>query len=174
MKVVADAGPLMAFAKIGGLSTLFRVYPKILTPRAVFDEAVTAGLKLQAPDAALLEAEYKSPRLEIGSLRGGALQVPAQLGRGEEESILLAVEQRAERLLIDDRAARLAAISNLQVAGLPTRVQGTLGVIVSARMEGLISVGEALRLVEAIEKRRDIWIHTRLCQKVIEALRKGS
>lgn len=31
MKVVSDAGPLMALAKVGGLEVLFRLYPKILT-----------------------------------------------------------------------------------------------------------------------------------------------
>ncbi len=45
MKVVADAGPLMAFAKIGKLGTLLHIFPKIWTPRAVYAEAVTAGLK---------------------------------------------------------------------------------------------------------------------------------
>ncbi|HEV8580089.1 MAG TPA: hypothetical protein VGX68_13535 [Thermoanaerobaculia bacterium] len=99
----------MAFAKIGGLDTLFRLFPKILTPPAVYHELITEGLRLGAPDAALLDARYRSGDLSIVSPASASLPKPALLGRGEEQSILLAIEKEAMWLLVDDLSARRAA-----------------------------------------------------------------
>ena len=41
MIIVADAGPLMALAKVNGLDVLFHLFPKILTPPAVYFEVAT-------------------------------------------------------------------------------------------------------------------------------------
>lgn len=92
MTVVSDAGPLMALAKIGALDVLFRLFPKILTPPAVHLELITEGLRLGAPDAALLQARYESGELAVMSPRDASLPAPAPLGPGEEQSILLAIE----------------------------------------------------------------------------------
>lgn len=43
MTVVADAGPLIAMAKIGGLEALFRLFPRVSIPPAVHDEAIRIG-----------------------------------------------------------------------------------------------------------------------------------
>jgi predicted nucleic acid-binding protein len=45
VKVVADAGPLMALAKVDALAVLFRLYPKVLTPPAVYEETVVAAYR---------------------------------------------------------------------------------------------------------------------------------
>jgi len=57
----------MALAKVGGLDALFQLFPKVLTPPAVHEELVTAGLRLGAPDALLLEGHYRSAQIEIRS-----------------------------------------------------------------------------------------------------------
>ena len=56
MKIVSDAGPLMALAKVDGLAVLFRLFPRILIPPAVYEETVVAGQRLGALDAALVKA----------------------------------------------------------------------------------------------------------------------
>jgi len=43
---------------------------------------------------------------------------------------------------------------------------------VSACQEGHLSKQEAIRLVEALSQRADIWISTALCRRVIETLEK--
>lgn len=68
MTVVADSGPLIAFAKIGGLETLLGVYPRILTPRAVFEESVNEGEYLFRRRRLLHEG---SVRAEADSKRTG-------------------------------------------------------------------------------------------------------
>jgi predicted nucleic acid-binding protein len=94
--VVADAGPLIALAKINGLDLLLQLYSSILTTPLVYEEAVTRGLALGAEDAAHLEAEYKRGVFEVRTPILTALPRPALLGLGEDESIRLAIELRAD------------------------------------------------------------------------------
>ena len=172
MTVVSDSGPLLALAKVCGLEALFRLFPRVLTPPAVYEEVVTAGLRLGAPDAALLEASYRSKQLEIISPGPPALPVPALLGPGEEQSILLAIAQRASWLLIDDLDARRAAFVNLEAAGAVTRLKGTLGVIVAAWEGEHLSKAEAIALVETARNRPDIWLGSALCDRVLALLER--
>ncbi len=158
----------MALAKVDGLSALFRLFPRILTPPAVYEETVVAGQRLGMLDAALLEALYRDGVLEIVVPASLSLPVSCRLGWGEEESIRLAIEQKADWLLIDDLDARQAANSNFQAAGSTTQVKGTLGVLVSAHQEGHLSQSEAIDYVNALSQRQDVWISADLCRRVIE------
>jgi predicted nucleic acid-binding protein len=170
VKVVADAGPLMALAKVDALAVLFRLYPKVLTPPAVYEETVVAGQRLGVPDAALLEAIYRNGALEIAVPEISLLPIPLRLGWGEEESIRLAIEQRADWLLMDDFDARQAAHSSFQAIGSTTQVKGTLGIVVSAYQAGHLSQTEAIDCVNALSQRQDIWISADLCRRVINIL----
>jgi predicted nucleic acid-binding protein len=96
------------------------------------------------------------------------------LGRGEEESIRLAIEQRADWLLIDDYDARQAAQASFRAAGVATGIKGTLGVIVSAHQEGYLSQREAIDRVHAMSQRLDVWVSQDLCRRVIEVLGRSS
>lgn len=163
----------MALAKVGGLDALFRLFPTVLTPPAVFEELVTAGLRLGAPDAALLFSHYEAGELKILSPTASSLAVQAFLGAGEEQSILLAIEQKAVWLLMDDLEARRAALANLVAAGLETQLKGTLGVVLAAHEQGHLSKQEAVGLVESIRHRPDIWISADLCDRVLRRLEEG-
>lgn len=171
MTVVADAGPLIALAKTGGLATLFRLYPRVSVPPAVHDEAIRVGRERGAADALHLEEALRAGHLTLATPQPSPLPVPALLGRGEEETILLAIEQRAEWALLDDFAAREAAALNFRAAEVPTRIKGTLGVIVSAFQAGHLPLEGAVQLVTRMSDRPDIWLHPRLCRQVLEALR---
>jgi len=167
--VVADAGPLIALAKVDGLPLLFSLFPEILIPPAVRTEAVTVGQRRNEPDAHLL-----AQRLEAGGLRvvaPAAALVSARLGLGERQSIGLAVERSADWFLADDLEARRLAEETFQSAGVRTGVKGTLGVIVSAYLAGNVTAPDALRLVETIEQRPDIWVSRQLCGQVEALLR---
>ena len=169
MKVVSDAGPLMALAKVDGLSALFRLYPQILISPAVHEETVVAGQRLGAPDAALLEACCNDRRLDL-AVPSSSFLAGLHLGRGEEESIRLAIERQADWLLIDDYDARQAAVASFRAAGVGTEIKGTLGVIVSAHQGGHLSQREAIERVNALSQRPDVWISQDLCRQVVEIL----
>jgi predicted nucleic acid-binding protein len=164
----------MALAKVGGLDALFGLFPKILTPPAVYEELVTSGLRLGAPDAALLQECYRSKQLDVLSPGPTALPVPAPLGPGEEQSVLLAIGQRATWLLLDDLDARKAALANLKAAGMSTQLKGTLGVILSACEGGHLSRTDAIALVEAARNRPDIWMSASLCDHVLALLGRST
>jgi uncharacterized protein len=172
VKVVSDAGPLMALAKVGGLDALFQLFPKILTPPAVYEELVTSGLRLGAPDARLLEDRYRIAQIEVRSPPPPISEQEEFLGAGEEQCIRLAIEERAELLLVDDSDARRSALTRLKTAGLDTKVTGTLGIIVAAYQAKKISRQDALGLVEGIQARLDIWISAHLCRRVREILQE--
>jgi predicted nucleic acid-binding protein len=160
----------MALAKIGALGVLFRTFPKILTPPAVHHELITEGLRLAAPDAALLQDRYKSGELAVVSPRDAPPPAPARLGPGEEESILLAIEMEAIWLLIDDLDARRAALHSFSAAQSKAQIKGTLGVILAARQAGSLTEEEAIQLVEALRNRPDIWISASLCDHALALL----
>jgi predicted nucleic acid-binding protein len=61
------------------------------------------------------------------------LLLPEPLGPGEREAILLAMEVKSDFVVLDDHQARAAAREH----GLP--VTGTLGLLVRAKHQGLIS-----------------------------------
>jgi len=160
----------MALAKVGGLDALFQLFPKVLTPPAVHEELVTAGLRLGAPDALLLEGHYRSAQIEIRSPSPMTFRQEELLGNGEEQSIRLAIGERAGWLLVDDFDARRIASARLQEVGLDARVTGTLGIILAACQKKRISRQRALDLVEALSARPDIWISDDLCRRVCEIL----
>jgi len=164
----------MALAKIGALDVLFRLFPKILTPPAVHHELITEGLRLAAPDAALLQDRYEAGELVVVAPRDASPPAPARLGPGEEESILLAIEIEAIWLLIDDLEARRAALSSFVAAGSKAQIKGTLGVILAAREGGALTTEVAIQLVEALRNRPDIWISADLCDRALALLELGN
>jgi predicted nucleic acid-binding protein len=170
LTVVVDAGPLIALAKTGGLETLFRLHPRVLVPPAVRDEAILIGRERGATDALQLEEALRAGHLELATPQPRALPISALLGRGEEETILLAIDLRADWALLDDLAARQAAALSFQAAQVPTKIRGTLGIIVSAFQAGHLPLERAVHLVTRMSDRPDIWIHPRLCRQVIETL----
>ena len=170
MTVVSDSGPLMALAKIGELDVLFRLFPTIQTPPSVHAELITAGLRLGAPDVAALQERYRTGELLVVSAPDVALPIPALLGPGEEQAILLAIEQKASWVLIDDLAARQAAISNFQAAGSGTQLKGTLGIVVASREAGHLSKDKAVALIETLRRRQDIWLSSALCDRALQLL----
>lgn len=132
------------------------------------------GLAQGAEDASHLEVEYQRGAFEIRTPTLTALPAPALLGPGEEESIRLAIELRADWLLVDDLDARRAAERNFTTAGVGTAIQGTLGVIVSACHERNFPRSKAVEMVETIKGRPDIWMSAELCDQVIDGLRQAS
>jgi predicted nucleic acid-binding protein len=55
-----------------------------------------------------------------------------------------------------------------------TKVKGTLGVIVSAYQDRLISQQKAISLIEVLKARPDVWIDAGLCDQVIASLQACS
>lgn len=81
-----------------------------------------------------------------------------ELDDGEAEAIALALELKADRLLIDERLGRSVA----QRYGI--KITGLLGVLISAKMNGLLSAVKPIldNLIEQAGFRvsRDLYVRT--------------
>jgi len=154
--VVSDAGPLMALAKIHALDLLKDLYGRIYTTESVYHETVAAGLACNAPDALLIKESYEQATFEVKALDVQAVPVlilPAKIHPAEHESIQLALQLKADVLLLDDWDARRVAEANFKASKAHTVVKGTLGVIVTACQRHIIRPEHAIELLEEIQCR---------------------
>lgn len=126
MTFVADAGPIISFARAGRLEFLRQVVGELWIPDAVFRELAVEG-KPGSEEATRGEWIRRMPVMQqelVGSL-------PRRLGRGEREAIILAEELQGV-LLVDEPAARQeAARRNLSFLG-------SLGILREAKLRGII------------------------------------
>ncbi len=177
--VISDSGPLMALAKLGVLYKVFSIYPTFIISETVYREVVTSGLAIGARDAMEVGKFCRSGEIVIfrsDEIEEVPLDTPSELHRGELEAIRLALQISADYFLIDDFDARQVAETNLRNArkkSAATTVKGTLGVLIELYQRDLVSKSQLKECLMEIKKRKDIWISSRLCQKLIYALDTG-
>lgn len=135
--VIADAGPLIAFAGIDGLFILRALFSRIWITASVRNEClVTEGV-----DAQRIAASIRDGWLVVEAQAWESVPLTPSLGLGESDSIRLALEDRAHALLIlDDRLARRYALRK----GL--NIVGSVRLLDLAEQRGLIqSVAGCIR-----------------------------
>ena len=156
MIVVADAGPLIHLAAIGHLELVRRLSSTVLVPQAVYDEVVVVGAGL--PGATELAAAAWITVVSPVGLDVVAALLASGLHRGEAEAIALAIERRADRLLIDERQGRLTA------EGMGVRVIGSIGILIAAKERGEV---EAVRPFLVALRGSGLWISDALIARVL-------
>ena len=168
MKVVSNAGPLIALGKLGQLSMLLTLYGDILMPHQVYNEVVINGLRLGADDAPAVDFLVQQSYIQIVEVVLPApLPVWAQsLDAGEIEVILLGQQQAAAWVLIDNEHARKAA----REVGLP--LKGTVGLLLEAWRQGHLALQAFELLIQEIKRRPDLWISAQLCDRALEQARQ--
>jgi predicted nucleic acid-binding protein len=132
MPVVSNTSPISNLAIIGHLDLLKLQFSQLWIPNAVAEElaanpwpAAMAAIHSAMRDGWITTADPKNQVLLN-------LLLPS-LHRGEAEAIALAVDLKADTILIDEHEGRLLASQ----AGLS--VTGVLGVLLRAKGEGAIS-----------------------------------
>jgi len=119
--VVADTSPLIALHQLGRLSLLQRIFGEIYIPPAVARE-LSPGVP-DLPSWIVVRGLAQPIASEI---------LRASLGAGESEAMSLALEVKAELLIVDDRPARRLAL-NLGIS-----VAGTAGILLRAKQLGFV------------------------------------
>ncbi|MDZ7362124.1 MAG: hypothetical protein ONB46_15580 [candidate division KSB1 bacterium] len=150
----------MALGKIGQMHLLYPVYGTVLIPPAVYEEAVLDGLARGEPDAVSIEMEFNRQHLQIIETDLTPAITALPLDRGEKHAIQLAMNEKADWVLLDDMQARTEAKS------LGMQVKGTLGVFVDAVRQNLLNLSEIDVIFDALLKRDDIWIAEGLVRHV--------
>ena len=129
LTVVADAGPLIAFAVIDGLSILRRLFSAVVITDTVKDEC----LAKPGPDAQRIEAAIEEEWLIVESVEDPLPPLSPSLGAGESDSIRYALQAPDDALLIvDDRLARRYALK------LGLNIVGTVRLLDLAEQRGVI------------------------------------
>ena len=106
MIIVSDTTPISELAKVNYLNLLPKLFGRVVIPQGVGDELTTgqhpaAGI---VQDLSWLDVIAVKNRLVVEEL-----QQVGNLDFGESEAIALAEEMGADRLLIDEKAARRVA-----------------------------------------------------------------
>ena len=136
-------------------------------PGAVYREVVTQGLARGAPDARIVQLfweRHEWPVRDVPAELLSGLQSRAVLDAGEAEVLALAGEDPGALVLIDDDLARQ------EVGRLGAEVKGTLGVLVRAFRQRVLTLEETELLIQQIAARPDILIGARLCEGVLTGL----
>ena len=117
MKVVSNASPLIALARIGHLDSLRKLYPDVHISVEVYDEVVVAGAGM--PGAIAVDNAdwvHVAPVRDAKALAQAIMRTG--LGAGEVSAVLLAKELAADLILMDEHKGRKLAIKEgLAVAG---------------------------------------------------------
>ena len=116
LKVVSNSSPLICLAKIGHLDLLKYFFDEIIVPEAVYNECVTEGKDKE--DAKEIE---KAEWIKVATIRDKNLKkaLTIFLDEGEAEAIVLALEESADFILLDDYEAReIARNYGLNITGI--------------------------------------------------------
>ncbi len=100
MKVISDTSPLIALSKIERMFLLEKLFGKIVIPRTVYDEFLQNGTS--AEQKQFISACQKF--IEVV----GVSDIPSfsrRLDKGEQEVLTLAIQKKADIVLLDDRKA---------------------------------------------------------------------
>ena len=124
--VISNTTPLIALAGIGCLDILQKIYGEIIIPQAVHDEIIGEPEKSAVINSSWIKVK------RISNVDAKRLY-RAKLHAGEVEVMILGEEINADLLLMDDYEAKKTA----KFMGFT--VTGTLGVLLRAKQEGLIT-----------------------------------
>lgn len=153
--VVSDTSPIRALDHLGLLSILDRLYGKVYIPGAVANELRRATRRFPAFDpCAHSFLLVQSPR---DTSRVAELE--RRLDVGEAAALVLAMELRADLVLIDETVGRTVA----RELGIP--VIGVLGILIEAKEKRLIA---AVRpLIERLQNELDFFLSPALVTAVL-------
>lgn len=130
MIVVSNSSPLIILSAIDHLWLLERLYGRVLIPPAVHEEVVLDPAA-RAGAHEVGAAEWIEVR-DVQNRDAVEAFTAAAFGRGESEAIVLAREQGAAFIILDDQRARKLA------ERYPSRITGVVGVLILAKRQGLI------------------------------------
>jgi uncharacterized protein len=155
--VISDTSPIANLHQIGRLDLLRQMFGKVIIPPAVDVEI----RKLE--DFSVDITEYKEADwIEIIAPKNNkrVRHFLATLDAGESEAIVVAQENGAEYLLIDERLGTKAALENgIQTIGL-------IGILLKAKKIGLIKM--LTPTLEELEHEAGFWIGSKLKNTVLK------
>ena len=126
MIIISDTSAISNLFAIGRIELLQALFQEVFIPDAVFEE-----LQVLKDQSAFLN---QTPWIKVRTPQNAAMvaDLMVNLDRGEAEAIALAIELRADMLIIDEKRGREKA----RTFGIP--VIGLLGVLLKAKVNGVL------------------------------------
>ncbi len=156
MIVVSNTSPILYLSSINHLNLLHQLYGEILIPLAVFNEITDIG---NTDESAKIVPTLSWIKTQIVNNQPLVNQLKIELDKGESEAIALALELKANRLIIDERLGRkIATQSGLSIIGV-------LGILIAAKQRKLI---ESVKpLLDSLIQETGFWIEEKLYKEVL-------
>jgi hypothetical protein len=156
--IVSNTSPITNLAAVGRLDLLQQLYEKVVIPQAVYQELTVPGLEppgaKEVQTLAWIESRPVTDRALVTALE-------TELDPGEAEAIALAIELKADLLLLDERRGRTVA------ARFGLRFIGLLGVLIDAKHQGYIP---AVRpIMDDLVAKAGFWVSQQLYARVLQA-----
>jgi predicted nucleic acid-binding protein len=150
-EVICDTSSIQYLHQLELLHILPALTDRVIIPPTVVDELATGrDLGVNLPDPS--ELDWLAVRRPASA---AALPLVTDLGPGETEVLMLALELPETVAVLDDALARQVAET------LNLRLTGTLGLLIDAKRAGLVSaVGPLLDQLQALRFR--LALHTRI------------
>jgi len=158
MLVVSNSSPVMNLAAIGQLDLLEKLYSKITIAQAVYSEIALQGAGMPGSNEVQtlfwIETKTVKDRTKV-------LLLQTELDVGESETIALALELKADLLLMDERLGRAKA------ASLGLKFIGILGILIEAKRLGYVS--NIKQLMDDLMLKAGFWIDHKLYLRVLQS-----
>ncbi|MEE4358349.1 MAG: DUF3368 domain-containing protein [Desulfococcaceae bacterium] len=157
MIIVSNTSPIINLAAIRQMDLLKQLYEKIIIPQAVFEEIAVIGAG-QAGSEEVKTSDWIETRQVNNRFPADSLQ--SELDAGEAEAIALALEIKADMILMDERRGRQAA------SRLGLRCLGLMGILTEAKHRKLIQAVKPM--TDCLMKEAGFWIDQKLYQYVLQ------
>ena len=127
-EVICNTSPIQYLHQTGYLWLLQDLFKSVTVPTGVVDE-VSIGREVGIDLPHLIQLEWISVR---SPNHDETRQFDLDLGKGERETILIALESPGSLIVMDDLLGRRTAVT------YGIRIKGTLGILLSAKEKGHI------------------------------------
>lgn len=157
--VIADAGPLIHLDELDVVN-LLSDFGEVLVPESVLGEVMKHRPKLEMASWLYVPQVRKTINPKIR-----AIMTLYPIHVGERDALNLAMSKDNVLFLTDDTAARLAAQS------LNIEARGTIGIILRAIRQNLLTKTVAIQILESIPNKSTLHISRTLLFEVIQSVR---
>jgi predicted nucleic acid-binding protein len=127
-ELISNTSPLQYLHQLGQLELLRRLSERVIVPPAVVEE-LAAGKAAGFDVPVVSGLDWIMVRSPLGA---SAERLVADLGRGETQVLMLALESPRSVAVLDDAMARRVAIT------LGIKVTGTLGLLLDSKAAGFV------------------------------------
>jgi len=155
--VVSNSSPITNLAAVGQLAILHQLYETVFIPDAVYTELTTSD-SAQPGGAEVQTLSWIQAKPVMDRALVTALQM--DLDPGEAAAIALAVELKANLLLLDERRGRTVA------ARFGLRFVGLLGLLIEAKRKGCLAAVKPI--LEDLVMKAGFWVSQQLYTRVLE------